>query len=233
MIDFYYAPTPNGWKIAIMLEECGLEYKTIFVRLAEGAQFKQEFLAICPNAKIPAIVVYNVDGEPISVFESGAILLYLAEQTGQFILTEPRNRKEVYEWLFWQVGNQGPIGGQLSHFVNYAPDDQYYSVSRYLGEYEKNLAVLEQRLSGRNYILGSTYTICDMVAFPWVLIAKKLGSSFDRFPNVASWREELKNRPAVRRAINLMKFKQNLKQHNANNNSILYNQNADHLLGKL
>ena len=232
MIDFYYAPTPNGWKVAIMLEECGLEYKTILVELAQGGQFEQDFLAISPNAKIPAIVDHNVDFGPISVFESGAILLYLAGKTERFILTDSFGLKETHEWLFWQVGNQGPISGQLSHFVNYAPDDQEYSLKRYQGEHERNLAVLERRLEGRSFILGESYTICDIIAFPWAFIAKNLGSTFDRFPNVAAWREKIKQRPAVCNAINLFKDKQNRGKHNANNNSILYNQGAEHLLGK-
>lgn len=232
MIDFYFAPTPNGWKVGIMLEECGLDYNTILVRLAKGDQFEPDFLAISPNAKMPAIVDHDVEGEPVSVFESGAILLYLAEKTGRFMPTDPLGRKEMMEWLFWQVGNQGPIGGQLSHFVNYAPEGQDYGRKRYGGEYERNLAVLERRLEGRDYILGDAYTICDMIAFPWAFIAKNLGASFDDFPNVANWRERLKQRPAVRNAINLMKDKQNRGQHNADNNSLLYNQTAEHLLGR-
>ncbi|MEK9725354.1 MAG: glutathione S-transferase N-terminal domain-containing protein, partial [Rhodospirillaceae bacterium] len=149
MIDFYYAPTPNGWKVAIMLEECGLAYNTILLRIAHGEQFTPEFLAINPNAKMPAIVDHDVDGDPVSVFESGAILFYLAEKTWRFMPTDPIGRKETLEWLFWQVGNQGPIAGQLSHFRNYAPDGQDYGKSRYAGEYERNLAVLERRLDGR------------------------------------------------------------------------------------
>lgn len=232
MIDFYYAPTPNGWKVGIMLEECGLDYDTILVRLARGDQFKPAFLAVSPNAKMPAIVDHGAAGGPVSVFESGAILLYLAEKTGKFMPTDPVGRKETHEWLFWQVGNQGPIGGQLSHFVNYAPDGHDYARNRYHGEYERNLAVLEKRLEGREFILGDDYTICDMIAFPWAFIAKNMGSSFDDFPNVADWRERMKRRPAVRNAINLMKDKQNRGEHNARNNSLLYNQNARHLLGK-
>jgi len=230
MIDFYYAPTPNGWKIAIMLEECSLKYNTVKVNLTKGEQFKSEFLAINPNAKIPAIVDHDVVNDSISVFESGAIMLYLAEKTGKFLSSDTLGRKETFEWLFWQVANQGPMAGQLSHFINYAPDEQNYSLARYLGEYERNLAVLERRLDGRKFILGDTYTICDMIAFPWAFIAKSLGSSFDRFSNVACWRQMMKQRPAVRNAINLMKEQQNRGDHNASNNKILYNQNADHLL---
>jgi len=230
MIDFYYAPTPNGWKVAIMLEECGLEYQTILLRLAEGDQFDPEYLTISPNAKMPAIVDRDVDGAPVSVFESGAILLYLAEKTGRFMPTDATGRKETLEWLFWQVGNQGPMAGQLSHFVNYAPDGEDYSRNRYAGEYKRNLAVLERRLDGREYILGE-YSIADMIAFPWAFIAKPLGVSLDDFPNVAGWRGRIKARPAVMRAIDLYKDRQNRGEQNASNNSLLYNQTAAHLMG--
>lgn len=229
MIDFYYAPTPNGWKVAIMLEECALDYTTRLLDLAAGDQFDAGFLKISPNAKMPAIVDHDVDGEPMPVFESGAILIYLAEKTGLFMPAGRRGRKEMLEWMFWQVGNQGPLAGQLSHFVNYAPDGQDYARKRYLGEYERNLAVLENRLAGRDYILGD-YSIADMLAFPWAFIAKPLGSSYDRFPAVAEWRLRIKSRPAVVRAIDLHKDRQSGGQ-NAENNKLLYNQNADHLLG--
>ena len=227
MIEFFYAPTPNGWKVAIMLEECELEYETVLMRLGEGDQFTPRFLEISPNAKMPAILDHDVEGEPIAVFESGAILIYLAEKTGKFMPSDPMGRKETLEWLFWQVGNQGPMGGQLSHFVNYAPEGQDYSHKRYAGEYDRNLAVLERRLEGRDYILGS-YSIADMIAFPWAFIAKPLGASLDEFPNVAAWRGRIKERPAVRNAINLHKDRQNRGQNTAQNNSLLFNQSADH-----
>ena len=230
MIDFYYSPTPNGWKVAIMLEECGLKYETHLLVLNEGDQFKDAFLKISPNAKMPAIVDNDVEGEPVSVFESGAIMIYLAEKTGRYMPTDALGRKETLEWLFWQVGNQGPLAGQLSHFVNYAPEGQDYSLSRYAGEYERNLAVLENRLDNRAYILGD-YSIADMISFPWVFIAKGLGVSLDEFPNVADWRTRIKSRPAVIEAINL--YKQTKKRDdNAANNSLLFNQNATHLRKK-
>lgn len=226
MIDFYYAPTPNGWKISIMLEECGLRYQTHFVRIAEGDQFKPEFLKISPNAKMPAIVDNDVKGEPVSIFESGAILLYLAEKTGRFAPNDANGRKEMMEWIFWQVANQGPMAGQLSHFKNYAPkSDQEYGFRRYLGEYERNLSVLERRLEGRDYILGE-YSIADIISFPWVLIAKPLGSSLEKFPNVTAWRGRIKERPAVRLGVDLMKSRQN-RCHDATNNKVLFNQSAD------
>ncbi len=228
MIDFYYAPTPNGWKVAILLEELGLDYTTHLMKLSEGDQFKPAFLAISPNAKMPAIVDHDVAGAPVSVFESGAILLYLADKTGKFLPEGPLARKELMEWMFWQVGNQGPMAGQLSYFKNYAPEGQDYGFKRYLGEYERNLAVLERRLEDRDYILGA-YTIADMIAFPWVFIAKPLGASLDDFPRVAAWRGRIKERPAVRRAIDLHKDRQNRGQHTAENNKVLFNQGAAHL----
>jgi GST-like protein len=230
MIDFYYAPTPNGWKVAILLEELGLPYRVHLMKLSEGDQFDPDFLNISPNAKMPAIIDHDVDGEPVSVFESGAIMIYLAEKTGRFLPEGPLARKELLEWMFWQVGNQGPMAGQLSHFKNYAPEGQDYGFKRYLGEYERNLAVLERRLAEREYILGD-YTIADMIAFPWVFIAKPLGSSLDDFPRVADWRRRIKERPAVQRAIDLYKDSQNRGRHTAENNQVLFNQGARHLKG--
>lgn len=220
MIDFYYAPTPNGWKIAIMLEEAGLDYEVRLIRLSEGDQFEPEFLKISPNAKMPAIVDRETN---IPVFESGAILLYLAEKTGRFM---PDDRLETLKWLFWQAANQGPLAGQLSHFVNYAPEGQDYGRKRYLGEYERNLAVLDTRLDGRAYVMGEDYSIVDMMCFPWAFIAKPLGASLDDFPRVADWRGRIKQRPAVQRAIDLYKDDQNRGRHTAENNDTLFNQSA-------
>lgn len=231
MIDFYYSPTPNGWKVAIMLEECGLAYKVHRLHLNAGDQFTPEFLAISPNAKMPAIVDHDVAGDPVSVFESGAILWYLAEKTGRFLPTDVLGRKEAMEWMFWQAGNQGPLAGQLSHFVNYAPEGQDYALKRYAGEYDRNLAVLDNRLEGRDYILGD-YSIVDMICFPWAFIAKPLGASLDDFPNVKSWRSRIKERPAVRAAIDLYKDDQNRGRYTTENNDILFNQGAAHLKGK-
>jgi len=232
MIDLYYAPTPNGWKAAIMLEETGLDYRPILLKLSEGDQFAPDFLAISPNAKIPAIIDHDPGAgwgaDPVSVFESGAILLYLADKSGQFAPPpeDRRARKALTEWLFWQVGNQGPMGGQLSHFRNYAPEDERdYGFQRYRGEYDRNLRVLENRLEGRDYLLGD-YSIADMLAFPWAFIAKPLGASLDDFPRVADWRARIKARPAVRRAIDLHKSEQNRGQHRVDNNTVLFNQSG-------
>jgi len=185
VIDFYYWPTPNGWKVAIMLEECGLEYRMIPVNIGRGDQFKPEFLAISPNNRMPAIVDHDVEGGPMPVFESGAILIHLAERTRRFMPQSKRGCKECLEWLFWQVGNLGPMAGQLSHFVNYAQGEHPYSHKRYADEYNRCLGVLERRLAGRDYILDE-YSIADMASWPWVLIARPLGQPLDEFPNVSA-----------------------------------------------
>ena len=236
MIDFYYAPTPNGWKVAIMLEECALAYALKLMQLSEGDQFDPAYLQISPNAKMPAIVDHDPPddwgSEPVSVFESGAIMRYLATKTGLFAPppSDLRASKELDEWLFWQTSNQGPMGGQLSHFRNYAPEgDRDYGFKRYLGEYDRNLGVLESRLDGRDYILGEAYSIADMIAFPWAFIAKPLGASLDEFPRVASWRGLIKQRPAVRRAIDLCKDDQNRGRHRVENNDVMFNQSAKSL----
>lgn len=232
MIEFFYAPTPNGWKVAIMLEECGLAYETRLMRLSEGAQFAPDFLAVSPNAKMPAILDHEppeaYGDAPVSVFESAAILLYLAEKTQKFAppVADRRARTALHEWLFWQVGNQGPMGGQLSHYRNYAPEaERDYGFRRYLGEYDRNLGVLDARLQGRDWILDA-YSIADMLAFPWAFIAKPLGASLAAFPRVAAWRERMKARSAVRRAIDLHKEAQNRGRHRVDNNAVLFNQSA-------
>ena len=174
MLDFYYWPTPNGWKVSIMLEECGLEYRLVPVNIGKGDQFRPEFLAISPNNRMPAIVDHDEPEGPLSVFESGAILLHLAEKSGRFLPPGRRARKEVMEWLFWQVGNLGPMAGQLSHFVNYAEGEHPYSHQRYANEYNRCLGVLERRLTGREYILGDEYTIADIIS--WLVVV------FTRYP---------------------------------------------------
>jgi GSH-dependent disulfide-bond oxidoreductase len=228
MIDFYYSPTPNGWKVAIMLAETGLAHRAILMKLTEGDQLTPEFRRINPNAKIPAIVDHHGEIGPVPVFESGAILLYLSKKSGRFGAPTQAESKDLTEWLFWQAGNQGPMAGQLSHFVNYAPEGQNYSLKRYKGEFERTLAVLEGRLASRDYIL-SAYSIADMMAFPWVFISKPLGIDLDAFPNVSAWRKRIKDRPAVGEAINLHKDAQFSKTTGADSNAILFNQSASHL----
>jgi len=236
MIDFYYSPTPNGWKVAIMLEECGLQYNTILMQLSKGDQFKSEFLAISPNGHIPAILDHDTGGESVGVFESAAILLYLADKTGEFAppvasLASSPARRELMAWLFWQVGSQGSMAGQLSHFVNYAPKGQDYGLKRYQNEYKRSLTVLENRLRERDYILGE-YSIADMICFPWVFIAKPLGIDLAEYPQVAAWRGRIKTRPAVHRAIDLHKDKQNRGRHTAGNTPLLFSQDGSQLKPK-
>ena len=232
MIDFYYWPTPNGWKVAILLEELGHPYNMIPVRIGKGDQFKPEFMAISPNNRMPAIVDHDVPGDPVPVFESGAIMWYLSEKYGKYLPTDPLGRKEAMEWLFWQVGNQGPMAGQLSHFVNYAPVGiGDYGRERYAREYDRCLGVLERRLAGRDYILGD-YSIADMVSWPWVLIAKPLGATLEPFPNVTAWRSRLKNRPAVQRAVDLGKDMRRQAPPTDDERKLLYEQTAASI-GKL
>lgn len=196
MIDLYYWPTPNGWKISIMLEECGLEYRLVPVDIGRGDQFKPEFLAISPNNRMPAIVDHDVEGEPVSVFESGAILVYLAEKTGRFLPAEPRERIEVMQWLFWQVGGLGPMAGQAGHFTNYAPEKIAYGIKRYGDEYNRLLGVINKQLAGKDYLCGE-YSIADMASWPWVVVHERLGQSLDEFPRVKAWDERMQARPAV------------------------------------
>ena len=208
MIDLYYAPTPNGWKISIMLEECGMDYKVVFVNLGSGDQFKPDFLKISPNNRMPVIVDHEniVNGEPISVFESGAILMYLAEKAGNFPQTSPE-RERVLEWLFWQVGGLGPMAGQVSHFVNYAPNfpgDHSYSEKRYKDEYDRLLGVMNRVLAEREYLAGE-YSIADMASFPWVTAYKRYEVDLDSFANVRRWFDAIKSRPAVRKGIEVGK----------------------------
>jgi GST-like protein len=226
MLDFYYWPTPNGWKVAILLEELGLNYTTHSVNIGKGDQFKPAFLKISPNNRMPAILDHDVEGEPISVFESGAIMFYLAEKTGRFIPADPRGRIQALEWLFWQTGNQGPMAGQLSHFVNYAPGEHSYSHTRYANEYDRCVGVLERQLDDRAYILGDDYSVADMIAWPWVLIAKPLGASLDAFPNVIRWRKVIKDRPAVQCAVDLGKDFRRQGRPSDEERKLLFNQTA-------
>ena len=208
MIELYYAPTPNGWKITIMLEECLAPYKVVPVNLGKGDQFRPEFLAISPNNRMPAIIdSEGPNGKKISVFESGAILLYLAEKTGKFIPSDPEKRIKVLEWLFWQVGGLGPMAGQVSHFVNYAPNfpgDHSYSEKRYKNEYDRLLGVMNNILSEKEYLAGN-YSIADMASFPWVTAYKRYEINLDKFENVRRWFDELKKRPAVRAGMDVGK----------------------------
>jgi GST-like protein len=208
-----------------MLEECGLPYKIVPVNIGTGEQFEPDFLKISPNNRMPAIVDHDEPGGPMAIFESGAILLHLAEKTGRFAPTDRHGRKEMMEWLFWQVGNLGPMAGQLSHFVNYAQGEHPYSHQRYANEYNRCLGVLERRLEGRKFILGE-YSIADMASWPWVLISKPLGQELDDFPNVARWRGAVRDRPAVRRGVDLGKDLRRSAPPSDEERKILFNQTA-------
>lgn len=208
MIDLYYAPTPNGWKISIMLEECRIPYNVIPINLGKGDQFKPEFLKISPNNRMPAIVDHETE---ISVFESGAILMYLGEKYGQFFPQDPKDRIKVLEWLFWQVGGLGPMAGQVSHFVNYAPNfpgDHSYSELRYKNEYDRLLGIMDSVLSKREFLAGE-YSIADMASFPWITAYKRYEVDLNKFTNVRRWFDILKNRPAVRRGMDVGKEARN------------------------
>ncbi|MGI9229090.1 MAG: glutathione S-transferase N-terminal domain-containing protein [Gammaproteobacteria bacterium] len=204
MIDLYYWPTPNGWKIAIMLEETGLDYKLIPVNIGRGDQFKPEFLAISPNNRMPAIVDHAAEGGPLSLFESGSILIYLAEKTGRFLPRDKRERLRVLQWLFWQVGGLGPMAGQLSHFTNYAPETIDYALRRYADEYNRLLGVLDRQLEEKTYLCDD-YSIADMASWPWVVPHERFNQSLDEFPNVQRWHAAMKARPAASKAVDLGK----------------------------
>jgi GST-like protein len=206
MIDLHYAPTPNGWKISIMLEELGIPYTVIPVNIRSGDQFKPEFLAISPNNRIPAIVDHDPPGggAPIPVFESGAILLYLAEKTAKFIAPNLRGRVETLEWLFWQMANLGPMSGQNNHFSNYAVEKLTYAMDRYRNEVNRLYGVLDRRLAERSYLAGN-YSIADMACYPWIVPHERQGQNIADFPHLKRWLEAIAARPAVKRAYEIAK----------------------------
>lgn len=201
MIDLHYWPTPNGHKITIFLEETGTPYTILPVNIGRGEQFRTAFLEISPNNRMPAIVDHApADGQgPLSVFESGAILLYLAEKTGRFIEADLRGRVEVLQWLFWQMGGLGPMAGQNHHFSHYAPEKLPYAIDRYVNETARLYAVLDRRLADRPYIAGD-YSIADMAAYPWIVSHKRQQQDLADFPNLERWFATIRARPAVERA---------------------------------
>ena len=201
MIDLHYWPTPNGHKITIFLEETGLPYRIVPVDIGKGEQFRPEFLAISPNNRMPAIVDHEPadGGAAVSVFESGAILVYLAEKTGRFLPSETRARVSVLEWLFWQVGGLGPMAGQNHHFRNYAPEKIPYAIDRYVNETNRLYGVLDKRLRDRDF-LADDYSIADMATYPWIVPFEQQGQSLDDFPALKRWFEAMRARPAVERA---------------------------------
>src|SRR5437016_7084740 len=200
MIDLYYWTTPNGHKMTMFLEETGMPYTIHPVNIGKGDQFKPEFLRISPNNRIPAIVdrAPADGGAPIPMFESGAILLYLADKIGRFIAQEQRARLDCIQWLFWQMANLGPLAGQNHHFVHYAPDKIRYAIDRYVNETGRLYAVLNKRLADREFITGE-YTIADIASYPWVL-PERQSQNIDEFPNLKRWKEAIKARPATIRA---------------------------------
>jgi GST-like protein len=201
MIDLYYWTTPNGHKVTLFLEEAGLDYRLKPVNIGKGEQFDPEFLKISPNNRIPAIVDHAPadGGKPVSVFESGAILLYLAGKTGQFIPKDLRGQVETLEWLMWQMGGLGPMAGQNHHFAHYAPEKLAYAIDRYVRETSRLYGVLNKRLQGRDFILGRQYTIADMACYPWV-IPQRQGQDADDFPNLKRWLAAIRARPGTTRA---------------------------------
>jgi GST-like protein len=202
-IDLYYWPTPNGWKVTILLEELGAPYTVIPIDIGAGDQFKPDFLKISPNNRMPAIVDHEPagGGAPISIFESGAILQYLAEKHGKFWPQTPASRKyEVTQWLFWQMGGLGPMAGQAHHFRQYAPEPIQYGIDRYTNEVNRLYGVMNKRLQDREFLAGD-YSIADMAAWPWVVPYERQGQNLDDFPNLKRWFETIKARPAVERGF--------------------------------
>jgi GST-like protein len=199
VIDFHFSPTPNGLKVRLFLEEAGLEHRIVPVRLSRGEQHRPEFLKISPNGKIPAIVDHAPadGGAPLAVFESGAILVYLAEKCGRFMPTDMRGRIDVLQWVFWQVGGLGPMAGQIGHFNVFAPEKVPYAIDRYTREVHRLYDVLDRRLAGREYIAGD-YSIADIACYPWIVPHAPHGQRLEDFPDLKRWFETIRERPATR-----------------------------------
>ena len=205
MIEVYSWPTPNGHKVHVMLEECGLPYRAIPVNIGTGEQFAPDFLAISPNNKVPAITDPDgPDGQPISLFESGAILLYLAGKTGRFLPSGTRQRYEVLQWLMFQMGTVGPMLGQAHHFRIYAPEKLPYAVERYTNEAKRLYGVIDRRLAKSRYIGGAEYSIADIAVFPWLRSWKNQGIDLVDYPQLKGWFDEVAARPAVQRGVEVL-----------------------------
>lgn len=204
-IDLYTWPTPNGHKIHIMLEEVGLPYTVHAIDIGAGDQFEADFLKISPNNKMPAIVDPDgPDGKPLSVFESGAILIYLANKTGQLFPDEPRARYDTLQWLMWQMGGLGPMLGQAHHFRQYAPETIDYAVDRYTNEAKRLYGVLDTRLGEARYLAGDEYSIADIAAWPWTRFPERQGVDRNDYPNFVRWFDEIAERPAVKRGVEVL-----------------------------
>ncbi|MCL6438750.1 MAG: glutathione S-transferase N-terminal domain-containing protein [Rubrobacteraceae bacterium] len=201
-IDLYYWPTPNGHKITIFMEETGLPYNIVPVDITAGDQFREEFLRISPNNKMPAIVdPEGPDGKPMSLAESGAILIYLAEKTGRLLPSSPRARYTTLQWLMFQMGHVGPMLGQAHHFRKYAPEKVPYAIERYTNEAARLYGVMDRRLSEAEYFAGDEYTIADIAIYPWLISHEDQGQRMEDYPNLARWFEKVGSREAVRRAL--------------------------------
>jgi GSH-dependent disulfide-bond oxidoreductase len=231
VIDLYYWPTPNGWKISIMLEECAIPYNVKYVNIGAGEQFNPDFVKISPNNRMPAIVDHEPmgGGAPIAIFESGAILEYLADKTGKFMPSEPRGKYEVLQWVYWQVGGLGPMAGQNHHFSVYAPEKLPYAIDRYVKETNRLYGVIERRLRDRPFLAGD-YSIADMAAFPWIVPYKLQGQKLEDFPKLKAWFEALHGRPAVIRGLDLGKEKRGQTMSDEAK-KVLFGQTAANVLG--
>jgi GST-like protein len=206
MIDLHYWTTPNGHKITMFLEETGLKYKIFPVNIGKGEQFKTEFLAISPNNRIPALVDREPKGggAPVAVFESGAMLVYLAEKSGKFLPSSGASRYDVMQWLFWQMGGLGPMSGQTNHFKNYAQEKLQYAVDRYVNEVNRLYGVMNKRLADREFLAGE-YSIADMASYPWVVPHERQGQNINDFPHLKRWLDTIAARPATKKAYEIAK----------------------------
>lgn len=225
-IELHYWPTPNGHKITIFLEEAGIPYEVHYVNIGRGEQFEPSFLQIAPNNRMPAIVdPEGPGGEPISVFESGAILQYLGRKFGRFYPTDERQRTDVDQWLFWQMGGLGPMAGQAHHFRQYAPEKIQYGIDRYTNEVNRLYGVMNKRLADRDYLAGD-YSIADMAAFPWVRPYRNQGQDLEDFPNLRRWFEAIAARPAVQKAVEVGQDHRNNLAEDKEAQKILFGQKA-------
>lgn len=204
MLDLYFWPTPNGYKVTMLLEELGLKYNVVPVNIGKGDQFRPEFLKISPNNKMPALTdTDGPGGKPISIFESGAILIYLAEKHGRFMAADPRGKYNVLQWVMFQMGTVGPMLGQAHHFRRYAPEQLKYAIDRYTNEASRIYNVIDRRLAEGEYLAGD-YSIADMATYPWLVPHKMQGQELDTYPNLKRWYEAIRNRPATQRGFAVM-----------------------------
>lgn len=227
-LTLYYWTTPNGHKVTMFLEEVGLPYTIAPINIGAGDQFKPEFLAIAPNNRIPAIVDHEPadGGEPISIFESGAILLYLADKVGKLISDTVRGRAEVFQWLFWQMGGLGPMAGQNHHFVQYAPEKIPYAIDRYVNETGRLYAVMNKRLSDRPFLTGEEYSIADIASYPWIVPYEHQRQNLEDFPHLKRWFEAIQSRPATVRAYDKANEFKNQQIDMEKSRAMLFNQSS-------